>query len=432
MPHHPPIDVEHDRAPRRGDATASGQTLPARAAPVSGRRLRVLLVEDSPDDTALLLRVLRRGGYEPLCERVETAAQMQAALARPWDVVIADYVLPHFSGLDAVRLLRGQGNDLPFILISGAVGEEIAVEAMKAGAHDFVAKGNPVRLVPAIERELRDAADRRERRRLEEQLQQAQRLETAGHVASAVAHEFNNQLTVIKSCVQFLLAALPADDPRRQDAQRIASTVDRGARLAQQLLAFSREQPLALHSLNVSDVVQELLPMLHPLVRGTATLHSHLAADLPAVRADHQQLELVLINLVLNARDALAAAPDGGAREVVIDTTTVHVEASRAAALSGRRGAAAHVLLSVRDTGIGMRPEVRARIFEPFFTTKAPGKGTGLGLSTAFGIVKQHGGWIECDSAPAAGTTFRVYLPVADPSAAPAPTAAPARHAQRV
>src|SRR5712692_3738778 len=208
--------------------------------------LRVLIVEDSEDDALLLIQDLRRAGYDPAFGRVDSASAMRAALdAQPWDVVIADYTMPRFGALAALALLRDTDLDLPFIVVSGNIGEELAVDAMKAGAHDYIMKDHLARLAPAIERELRDAADRAEHRRLEERLRQAQRLEAIGRLAGGVAHDFNNLLTAITGYNDLLRHQLDPADPRRQYADEVAKASDRAAALTHQLLAFSRKQVLS-------------------------------------------------------------------------------------------------------------------------------------------------------------------------------------------
>src|SRR5262245_29229315 len=175
-------------------------------------RLRVLLVEDDEDDAALIARELRRGDFAPVVERVETDAAMRTALARPWDIVISDYALPRFSGLAALALLRASGADIPFIVVSGAIGEDVAVAAMKAGAHDYLMKGHLARLVPAIQRELREADERRQRRlaeaeraALEQAARRAERLASLGTLAAGLAHELNNPIAVMCSRIDVML-----------------------------------------------------------------------------------------------------------------------------------------------------------------------------------------------------------------------------------
>jgi PAS domain S-box-containing protein len=247
-----------------------------------------------------------------------------------------------------------------------------------------------------------------ERKRLDEQLRRAERMQAAGRLAGGMAHEVNNMMTGVIGFAEFLLRGLPADDPRRSEVQEIIRAGSRAADVTRQLLAFTRQQLMHPEVLAINDVVVGLVKMLRHSLGENHDLELRLAPDLREIRADRGQLEQVLINLILNARDALASRGR-------VTIATVAAELDEAYAL--RHGDVGippgeYVQLSVTDTGCGMDPEVQARIFEPFFTTKPVGQGTGLGLSTVYGIVKQSGGFIWCYSEPELGSTFKVYLPV--------------------
>jgi PAS domain S-box-containing protein len=258
------------------------------------------------------------------------------------------------------------------------------------------------------------ARDVTERRRLEEQLLQSRKMEAIGRLAGGVAHDFNNLLTTILGYGGMLLDQLGPDDPLRPDVEEIQRAGERAASLTQQLLAFSRKQVFEPSVLDLNAVVSEATRMLRRLIREDVQLLTSLEPDLGAVRADRSQLEQVLINLAVNARDAM---PRGG--ELRIQTR--NVERPAGAVPSG-----AAVLLSVADTGAGIDAETRRRLFEPFFTTKERGKGTGLGLATVYGIVAQSGGEIWVESEPGRGTTFHVALPrVTEPVSPAGPRARP-------
>ena len=249
------------------------------------------------------------------------------------------------------------------------------------------------------------AADITEQRHLEEQLQQAQKMEIVGRLAGGVAHDFNNLLTVINGMADLVLAGLAEDDPVRRDITQIRLAGDRAAALTGRLLAVSRRQILKPEVIDLSAIVTGLRDMIQRLIGEDITLVLELAPDLASIRADPGQIEQVLLNLVVNALDAM---PDGGV--LTIETRTVQVDQVYAAEHPGTR-TGPHAMLAVRDTGVGMDESVRRRIFEPFFTTKAYGKGTGLGLSMVYGIVKQSGGSIWFQSEPGHGSHFTIYLP---------------------
>jgi len=275
--------------------------------------LRVLIVEDSQDDTALLVRELRRGGYEPTFERIDTPTAMSAAVdSRQWDLVICDYSMPQFSGIDALRLLRDKGSEAPFIFLSGTIGEETAIAALKQGAQDYVMKDNLKRLLPAIQRELGEAEQRRERKRLEHQVQELQKFEAIGRLAGGIAHDFNNALGVIIGWAQLGYDDVPANSPLRENFERIRDQAQHSAGLTRQLLAFARRQVLQPRSLNLNGLVSETTGLLNTAIGEQTELKLALAPDLQMTMADPTQIEQVLMNLCLNAcrrADASSSRP---------------------------------------------------------------------------------------------------------------------------
>ena len=388
--------------------------------------LRVLLVEDNENEALLSLIELKRAGYTVESVRVDTREDMIRELERgPWDLVLSDFSMPTFSAPEAFRVAREYGCEAPFIIVSGTVGEDVAVDAMRAGVSDYVLKGALARLLPAVERELREAALRAERRKMEERLaladrmlQQSQKMEAVGRLAAGVAHDFNNVLSVILSYSDMLLADEVPPERLKEDIEEIHQAALRAADLTRQLLTFSRQQALAPRVLNLNDVVAALDRMLQRLVGELVEVHSVMATDLGTVKVDPGQIEQVIVNLVVNARDAMLK---GG--RVTIETANVELDEDYAAAYPPAK-AGPHVMLAVSDTGMGMSPETQAKVFEPFFTTKEKGKGTGLGLAMVFGIVRQNGGTIVLQSELGQGTTFKIFLPrTDDPVAEVAPRA---------
>jgi PAS domain S-box-containing protein len=247
--------------------------------------------------------------------------------------------------------------------------------------------------------------DTTEQRQLEEQFLQAQKMEAVGRLAGGVAHDFNNLLTVITSYSTMALDTLREQDPLRADMTEIRDAAGRAARLTRQLLAFSRKQVMQPQVLNLSQMASEMERMFQRLIGEDVTLELRLADDLGAVSADPGQIEQVIMNLVVNSRDAM---PSGG--RLLIETSNVDFSTELSMTELGRP-AGQYVQLSVTDTGTGMSQETQASLFEPFFTTKPPGQGTGLGLSTVYGIVKQSGADIHVRSELGCGTTFRIFFP---------------------
>jgi two-component system cell cycle sensor histidine kinase/response regulator CckA len=379
-----------------------------------GTPLRVLMIEDSEDDAALLLRELTRGSYDVTFERVDLPDTLKFALdTQNWDLVVSDFSMPHFSGTDALRMLRAQGSDVPFIFVSGTMGEETAVAALQNGAQDYVMKTNLKRMVPAVQRALQEAEDRRKRKQMEQQVQQLQRFEAIGKLAGGIAHDFNNVIGAILGWAELGCEEAQPGTSLHDRFQKIRDQSFWAARLTAQLLAFARRQVLQPRKVDLNTLAVEGVGLLRRVIGEQIEVRVLTAPDLHITLADPAQIEQVLMNLCLNARDAM---PEGG--QLIIETQNAEIEEEYCRTHPyGKAGS--YVLLAVSDTGVGMDAATTERVFEPFFTTKEVGKGTGLGLATVYGVVKQHGGFIHLYSELGKGTTFRIYLPAGSGAAEP-------------
>ncbi len=386
--------------------------------------LRLLLLEDDPVDADLVAATLSEAGLACTAHRVDTRSDFLAALDEGgYDLILADYSIPGFDGMTALSLARQQAPDIPFLFVSATIGEELAIDAMHQGATDYVLKQRLGRLVPSVQRALRERDERRDRKRAEEalaqserQFRQAQKMEAVGRLAGGIAHDFNNLLTVIMGYSHVLSEELGRDHPLFTKIEETQKAGERAAMLVRQLLAFSRKQPLEPKHLSVNNVVSSLEGMLQRLIGADVRLVIRLDSGNSQVRADHAQLEQVLMNLVVNARDAM---PNGGT--LTIETAQVELTKSPLYHVDSL-APGPYVKLSVADTGSGMDRDTQAHIFEPFFTTKEEGKGSGLGLSTVFGIVTQSGGGIDVTSRVGQGTRFDIFFPRVAADVRPAPS----------
>jgi signal transduction histidine kinase len=386
------------------------------------RSLRLLLIEDMEDHALLLVRELR-GGFNVTFERVETLQELEAALdSHPWDAVIADFNLPGFNGLDALRIMRAKGLDLPFILISGVIGEESAVEAMKAGAHDFILKGKYSRLVPALERELREATIRHERRQAEEELvkyrehletlvrERTTELEKAKEAAEAanraksefltnMSHEMRTPLTGVMGIIDLLLMDNPPDKqrPLLEMAYTSAGSL---SRLIDDILDFSRlvsgKISFRLVPFNLRECICSAAEVLALEARRKGLRFDlEVDEDLPEkVVADEGRLRQVLINLIGNAVK-------------FTEKGEIHVAARRTP--DPARSGHDLIQFAVRDTGIGISADSHEIIFEMFTqvkTAEALSSGCGLGLAISKRIIETMGGKIRVESKKGTGSTF--------------------------
>ena len=347
-----------------------------------------------------------RPGTSLVRSQVQTHDDFVAALEHGGtDIIFSDCALSSFDGTTALQIASKQYPDIPFILVSGKVGEERAIESLKSGATDYVLKQRLSRLVPAVRRAMQDFEDRAAHKQLENQLIQAQKMEVIGNLAGGVAHDFNNMLGVIMGYSEIIMIKLPAEDPLREHVEQIQHAAERALGLTGQLLVFSRKQKVQPAVLNLNATLETMDKMLRQLIDENIDLRIVAGDELGRINADSGYVGQVLMNLVVNARDAM---PNGGKLTIATNNATLDENFTRThtGAIPGD-----YVVLSVSDTGTGMTDEVKAHLFEPFFTTKSKGKGTGLGLATCQTIVHQSGGHIGVYSELGKGTTFKIYFP---------------------
>ena len=498
--------------------------------------LAVLLLEDNPVDAELAIRKLKSAGFQITVDGARNAQEFQErAQQKSHDIIIGDYRIPGWTGLEAVKWLRSSGITTPFILVTGTLGDELAIECLKSGVDDYVLKDNLERLPVAVRRALAEQAlreerdlaeselrkseeqyrmlfqanplpmwvfdietlrflavndaalhhygytlseflsmtltdirppeelprflhdiqldqkqgfhdsyaeprkhrkkdgtvidveisahpikfravdaqlvmvnDVTERKILEAQFLQAQKMEAIGRLAGGVAHDFNNLLMIINSYAHLTREQLADPDKSGRYLAQIVSAVEKATLLTRQLLAFSRKHIQDLRTLQLNDVIKDFCRMLPGLLGEDVQLKIKPSLRDCMIHADQSLIEQVIMNLVVNARDAM---PKGG--RLTIETDRVHLDDAHFHSRTFEVKPGEYVMLAVTDTGIGMDEKTRAQIFEPFFTTKEPGKGTGLGLSTVYAIVKQSHGYVWAYSELGHGTTFKVYFPYA-------------------
>jgi len=378
--------------------------------------IRILLVEDDPADFALLRRHIA-AGVEPIgrfaLERVET---LQGALDRlakqDIDVVLLDLHLPDSRGIETIERARDHDREVPIVVFTAAGDEETAVKALQAGAQDYLVKDELSAAL--IRRAMRYAIERRriqkENERLHERLVQVAKLESLGVLAGGIAHDFNNLLTVILANAKLTHRALPPDSPHSSPLEAIIVSSNVASRLTAQLLAYAGKGRLDLAPLDLSAHVREMEPLLRGLVGGHVQLRITLTASLPMVEADASQIQQIVMNLLINASEALEK--QRGLVEIRTGRTRIDDPKLPGLAPGCRVDPGPYVTLEVSDSGCGMDESTVARIFDPFFSRKFSGRG--LGLAATLGIVRGHRGALCVQSRPGAGSVFTAYLPVSE------------------
>ncbi|MHB8524088.1 MAG: hybrid sensor histidine kinase/response regulator [Limisphaerales bacterium] len=506
------------------------------------KRIRVLILEDRSTDAELAVRELRRAGFEPDWLQVQTEAEFVARLHPEFDIILADYQLPQFTGMQALELLQQRGLDIPLIVVSGSLGDELAAECIKRGATDYLLKDRLARLGQAVARALEDKRLRGERTRdqearlsaearfrglveqslvgiyviqddrfvyvnpkmtdifgfspeeltsaplvdfifekdralvsenirkrlegaaesihyslralrkdgkviyieahggrteysgrpailgtlldvtekrsLEAQLLRAQRMESVGRLASGIAHDLNNILAPILMAVPILRWGQTPKEAEHTLGM-IEQSAQRGVEIIKQLLTFGRGLQGERVVLQLRHLINDIVRVAQETFPKNIRIQSRIARGLWPITGDATQMHQVLLNLAVNARDAM---PQGGTLTLAAENAQLD---ETYASMNPDAKPGPYVVFRVSDTGEGIPPEILDKIFDPFFTTKEPGKGTGLGLSTVLGIAQSHGGFLKVNSKPGAGATFEVYLPAVPEGVPPVPPSVP-------
>jgi two-component system cell cycle sensor histidine kinase/response regulator CckA len=381
--------------------------------------LRILHLEDNPHDTEIIRIMLEEERIPCLTHRVETREEFERALEKKdWNIIISDFSLPSYDGLKALAFVRQKCPATPFILFSGTIGEEMAVQSLKSGAADYILKHRPERLMTAVRHALKEADDRERRLAMEEKLWKSeerkkqleaqflrmQRMESIGSLASGIAHDLNNALVPVLMGIGYL-----QDEPQSEEAKHILTTMNacarRGAEMVKQVLTFARGTEGTETLIRVDSLIREMSKIVHDLFPKSVNLRMKIGENLWQVSGYATQLHQVLMNLCVNARDAM---PQGGQLTLAVENLFLNEEQIQ---VHPDAHVGQYLRVIVSDTGTGIRPEMVDKIFQPFFTTKDSGKGTGLGLSTSLNIVKNHGGFILVKSELGKGTVFSIYLP---------------------
>lgn len=368
--------------------------------------IKILYIEDSKADLELVRHSLKSGGFNCELHGVNTRSGLIKELENiEYDLVLAACSLPAFSGHTALQIVRKMNPDIPFIFVSGTLGEKAAIESLRHGATDYVLKHQLSRLVPAVRRALSEAREKSLCRTIQRRLQQARRMEAIGALAGGMAHDFNNILTVIKAHLDLLSLGASSPEQTEKIVAKLKKAVDQGSDLTKELLILGRQAEVQPALVNVGERVKETASILKEALPGNVTLVLQLDRSLPPIFIDAGHLDRILTNLVMNASDAM---PDGGTITISADEVGFASPISRFKQDDG----IPRLCLKISDTGQGMDETTRLHVFEPFYTTKATGKGTGLGLPVVLGLTQLHNGSVDLQSELGKGTTVSLFFPL--------------------
>lgn len=377
------------------------------------KQLKVFFLEDNPDDVDIELYELKRAGFEVGYDVARNRKEFLDKLPDlDADIMLADYSLPDITGIEAIGICRKMAVDVPVILITGEGNELIAVDSLRLGAIDYIIKRNISGLPARVSRALEIWADRKakqraeaEERRLQQILFEAQKMEAIGRLACGIAHDFNNILSGIMGFSEMCLDDIPPGSDAYNRLQTIIALSQGAADLVKQLLIFSKKMSMEFEVTDPNAYIMKTMQFLTQMVEETVEIKLELQEDIPKIKCDTGMFKQVLMNLVLNARDAM------NGKGIIKIKTGKCLLTEPLTETSGTYYKEC-VCLSVSDTGAGIDKDDIQKIFEPFFTTKGVGKGTGLGLSIVYSVVNAHGGRIEVFSEKGVGTTFTIYLPL--------------------
>lgn len=371
--------------------------------------MKALLIDDNPFDRELIKHKMEQVWPDIQWKEVTNQQTFLALMKQPdFDFVMTDYQLKWTNGIDVLKFATKCCPNLPVFMVTDTGSEELAVEAMKLGLSDYVLKTHLSRLPLAIEEFFKRQQLRREHEILQKQIQQAQKMESLGLLVSGLAHDFNNLLASMMGYAQQGMKHASAHPELAEYFQHIFTRAEQGARMTRQLLTFARGSNLEPMRVQVNALIAQTLGFLSALLGPTIKIEFIPDPAIADLYADPTQLEQILVNLCINARDAM---PHGGTLNVQTHTFQIH-QGKQDARFTAQPGP--YVQITITDTGEGMSSEILSRLFEPFFTTKDVGQGTGLGLAVVYGIIQQHHGFIEVTSQPGKGTCFALYLPVVE------------------